>query len=261
MARKNREEGIVLTEKEILERAKEKVNSVLNTEFKVIAKNESQKELIRSIKQNEITICTGKAGTGKTYVSLAFALGLLKAKNNPFNKLYLVKSVTTLKGEEIGYLKGTLQEKIEPFMWSFIINMEKLIDDSIIKQLMESDLIRPFPLAYARGTTLDNCIIIADEMQNVALDNARTLLTRIGKNSKMVLLGDSNQVDLKNKTESSLEPLLKMFWDIKEIGSVRMNDKDVNVRNPIINVIEEKFKDYYKDVNKNRVELLPNGRG
>jgi len=247
MAKKNgRTETFVISEKEKVEREKEKVNSVLNTEFKVIAKNESQKELIRSIKKNEITICTGKAGTGKTFVSLAFALGLLKANNNPFNKLYLVKSVTTLKGEEVGYLKGTLQEKIEPFMWSFLINMEKLMDDSMVKQLFDYDLIRPFPLAYARGTTLDNCIIIADEMQNVALDNARTLLTRIGKNSKMILLGDSNQIDLRNKVESSLEPLLAMFNGIEQIGCIRMNDNDVNVRNPLINIIEEKFKFYYE---------------
>lgn len=244
--KKVRDEDFILSEKEILERAKEKVNSVLNTEFKVIAKNESQKELIRSIKNNEITICTGKAGTGKTFVSLAFALGLLKARNNNFNKLYLVKSVTTLKGEEIGYLKGTLQEKIEPFMWSFLINMEKLIDDSIINQLLENDLVRPFPLAYARGTTLDNAIIVADEMQNVSLDNARTLLTRIGKDSKMVLLGDSNQIDLKNKDESSLDPLLAMFSGVEKIGCIKMNDKDVNVRNPLINIIEDKFKFYYE---------------
>jgi len=244
---KRQEEGLVFSEVEVIARAKEKVNSVLNTEIKVIAKNESQKELIRSIKGNEITICTGKAGTGKTFVSLAFALGLLTAKNNPFQKLYLVKSVTTLKGEEIGYLKGTLQEKIEPFMWSFIINMEKMVDDGVIKNLIDEDFVRPFPLAYARGTTLDNSLIIADEMQNVSLDNARTLLTRIGTNSKMVLLGDSNQVDLKNKSESSLEPLLKMFGNINKIGCVRMNDKDANVRNPLIDVLEEGFKKYYNE--------------
>jgi phosphate starvation-inducible PhoH-like protein len=261
MAKRNgrrQEEGLVFSEKEVLERAKEKVNSVLSTEIKVIAKNESQKELIRSIKNNEITICTGKAGTGKTFVSLAFALGLLKRTTNKFNKLYLVKSVTTLKDENVGYLKGTLQEKIEPFMWSFFINMEKMMEDSDVKQLMEYDIVRPFPLAYARGTTLDNCIIIADEMQNVSLDNARTLLTRIGKNSKMILLGDSNQVDLKIKSESSLEPLLDMFNGVGEIGCVRMNDKDINVRNPLIDTIEEKFKEYYI---KNEFKPLPNGRG
>lgn len=247
MAKRNSiKQGEIIFLSEIL-RQKEKINSVLNTEIKVIAKNESQKELIRSIKGNEITICTGKAGTGKTYVSLAFALSLLKARSNNFNKLYLVKSVTTLKGEEIGYLKGTLKDKIEPFMWSFLINMEKMIEDNVIAQLIESDLVRPFPLAYARGTTFDNAIIIADEMQNISLDNARTLLTRIGKNSKMILLGDSNQIDLRNKNETSLEPLMKMFNNVKEIGCIRMNDKDFNVRNPIINIIEEKFKKYYEE--------------
>ena len=251
MAKRNNgkklEDDILITEQDFLNRAKEKVNSVLSTEIKVIAKNESQKELIRSIKSNEITICTGKAGTGKTFVSLALALGLLKQATTKFSKLYLVKSVTTLRDEGIGFLKGSLQEKLEPFMWSFFINMEKMMGESDMKQLLDYGIVRPFPLAYARGTTLDNALIIADEMQNVSIDNARTLLTRIGKNSKMILLGDSNQVDIKNKSESSLEPLLRMFSGVEKIGCLRMDDNDINVRNPLINIIEEKFKFYYED--------------
>jgi phosphate starvation-inducible PhoH-like protein len=257
MAKRNgkKEEVIFLTKKEI-------INSVLNTEIKVIAKNESQKELIRSIKGNEITICKGKAGTGKTYVSLAFALSLLKNRSNTFNKIYLVKSVTTLKGEEIGYLKGNLQEKIEPFMWSFLINMEKMINENVVKELIGNDLVRPFPLAYARGTTLDNAIIIADEMQNISIDNARTLLTRIGKNSKMILLGDTEQIDLRKKGETSLEPLMNMFKNVKEIGCIIMDDKDINVRNPLINVMEQEFNNYYNENYKIKtVKLLPNGKG
>lgn len=249
--RKKVVEDFILTEKEILERSKEKINSVLNRDIKVVAKNESQKELIRSIKENEITICTGKAGTGKTYISLAFALTLLKKQNSNFNKIYLIKSVTTLKGEEVGYLKGTLEEKISPFMWGFLINLEKIINDEImINQLFENDFIRQISLAYIRGTTLDNSIIILDEFQNISIDNSRTFLTRIGKNSKMILLGDSNQIDLRNKEESSLEPLIKMFSDIKNIGCIRMNDNDINIRNPLINIIEEKFKKYYENGKK-----------
>jgi phosphate starvation-inducible PhoH-like protein len=248
---KKPEEGLIFRESEIVEQHKEKVNSVLNTEIKVIAKNESQKELIRSIKGNEITICTGKAGTGKTYVSLAFALQLLRNRNNKFNKLYLIKSVTTLRDEGVGFLKGSLQEKLEPFMWSFYINMEKMMGETEMRQLLDYQLVRPFPLAYARGTTLDNALIIADEMQNVSLDNARTLLTRIGKNSKMMLLGDSNQIDLKIKKGSSLEPLMSMFNGVENIGCVRMDDNDVNVRNPLINIIEEKFKYYVDGDNSN----------
>jgi len=182
--------------------------------------------------------------THNTFISLALALGLLRAENNKFLKIYLVKSVTTLKGEEIGFLKGDLNEKIEPFIWSFVLNVEKLLPDTKIKSLMENDFIRPFPLAYARGASIDNAIIIADEVQNISIGNMRTLMTRIGEDSKMILLGDSNQIDLRNKDESSLDILLNMFKNVEEIGCISMNDKDVNIRNPIINKIEDKFKEH-----------------
>ena len=139
---------------------------------------------------------------------------------------------------------NSLKEKIEPFMWSFFINMEKLINTHSMRVLLEKDIIRPFPLAYMRGASLDDCIIISDEMQNVSLDNSRTLLTRIGSNCKLILLGDINQVDMKNKGESSLPKLLKMFEDVEGFGVINMSEKDTNVRNPLISVIEENYKDY-----------------
>jgi phosphate starvation-inducible PhoH-like protein len=222
------------------------IGDILPNDIKVIAKNESQKELIKSIKNNEITVCSGPAGTGKTFVSVAYALRLLRAASNRYKKIYLIKSVTTLKNEEIGYLKGGLEEKIEPFMWSFYINMEKIIMKSLIEQLIAEDIIRPFPLAYMRGASLDDCIIIADEMQNVTLDNARTLLTRIGSNCKLLLLGDRNQIDLKNKTDSSLEIILDLFEGVENFGVIRMSEEDTNVRNPLISTIENKFKEYYE---------------
>lgn len=243
-SKKKRDEYIDISVDDIVSRQKDKIVGALIRDIKIKAKNESQHQLIRSIKENEITICTGPAGSGKTFVSLAFALGLLRAANNKYCKIYLVKSVTTLKGEEIGFLKGDLREKIEPFIWSFVLNAEKILPDNNIRMLIDADIIRPFPLAYARGASLDNAIIIADEMQNITFDNARTLLTRIGENSKMILLGDSNQIDLKNKNESSLEPLLNMFKDVKGFGCIRMDENDVNVRNPIINVIEDKFNEH-----------------
>jgi len=221
------------------------ISKLIPNDLKIIAKNESQKNLINLIKNNEITICSGPAGTGKTFVALAFALNLLRKTTNRYKKIYLVKSVTTLKGEEIGYLKGDLKEKIEPFMWSFYINMEKLLLNSIIKQLVENDIIIPFPLAYMRGASLDDCIIIVDEMQNVSLDNSRTLLTRIGSNCKLILLGDTNQIDLKNKNDSSLDILINLFENVNNIGVIKMSEKDTNVRNPLITIIEEKYKEYY----------------
>jgi phosphate starvation-inducible protein PhoH len=192
--------------------------------------------------------------THNTYVAIAYALSLLRKPTNRFKKIYLVKSVTTLKGEEIGYLKGDWKEKVEPFMWSFYINMEKLLLDSVVKILVEKDIIKPFPLAYMRGASLDDCIIIADEIQNVSLDNSRTLMTRIGSNCKLILLGDINQIDMKNKNESSLEYLLKIFSDTDNIGSIEMSDEDTNVRNPIITIIEDKFREF----NSKYGEMLKN---
>jgi len=222
------------------------IGDILPNDIKVIAKNESQKDLIKSIKNNEITVCSGPAGTGKTFVAVAYALRLLRTTTNRYKKIYLIKSVTTLKNEEIGYLKGGLEEKIEPFMWSFYINMEKIVMKSLVDQLIAEDIIRPFPLAYMRGASLDDCIIIADEMQNVSLDNARTLLTRIGSNCKLILLGDKNQIDLRNKTESSLEIILDLFEGVDNFGVIRMSEEDTNVRNPLIGTIEDKFNEYYE---------------
>ena len=241
---------------EQISKVKDEIAKLVPPDIKIIAKNESQKKLINSIKNNEITICAGPAGTGKTFVALAIALSLLRKTSNRFKKIYLVKSVITLKGEELGYLKGDMKEKIDPFMWSFYIAIEKLILESSRKALIEKEIIRPFPLAYMRGVSLDDCIIIADEMQNVTFDNSRTLLTRIGSNSKLILLGDMNQIDMKNKYESSLETILDMFEDTPSFGSIMMSKEDTNARNPLITLIEEKFAEYEKLPKKKKVFMV-----
>jgi phosphate starvation-inducible protein PhoH and related proteins len=241
---------------EQISKIKSEISNLIPPDIKIIAKNESQKKLINSIKNNEITICAGRAGTGKTFVAMAIALGLLRKTSNRFKKIYLVKSVTTLKGEELGFLKGDLKEKIDPFMWSFYINMEKLILESSMKSLLEKEILRPFPLAYMRGVSLDDCIIIADEMQNVNIDNSLTLMTRIGSNVKLILLGDINQIDMKNKHDSSLEAILDMFTDTPNIGTIMMSSEDENVRNPLIAVIEEKYKEYQKLPKKKKITTV-----
>jgi phosphate starvation-inducible PhoH-like protein len=238
-----------VTPKQIKDENKQIIKDTMYSNVKVSAKNESQKELLISIKENQITICSGKAGSGKTFISLGYALKLLKTQNNYYQKIYLVKSVTPLKGEELGFLKGDLKEKIDPYMSSFYINMEKLISKNDMNSLMLNDIIRPYPLTYLRGASLDNAIIIVDEAQNISMDNARTILTRIGENSKMILLGDSNQIDLKYKGNSCLYKLISLFKDTNEIGTITMNENDINVRNPIIDMIEKKFDTLkeYKD--------------
>ena len=228
-----------------LYKIKSEIGKILKDNIKIVAKNDSQKLLIKSIKENEITICNGPAGTGKTIVSIGIALNLLKNPENSYKTIYLVKSVTTLKNEELGFLKGNLKEKIEPFMWSFFINFEKLIEKSTLNMLLDAEIIKPFPLAYMRGASLDDCIIIGDEFQNVSLDNSRTQMTRIGSNCKLILLGDENQIDMKNKHESSLRKIIKLFNSTPKIGTITMSEEDTNVRNPLITEIENKFKELY----------------
>ncbi len=220
---------------------KQEVVTVSTISINIKCKTENQKKLINSIKQNEITICSGLPGTGKTFLSCAQALKLIKGFAK-YKRIVLIKSVTTLKNEEIGFLKGTLEEKMEPYIDSFMDNFRKLIGKSRTLKLRSLGIIEVLPIAFARGRSIDNSIIIIDEAQNISLDNIRTLMTRIGDHSKMVILGDVKQKDIRNKKDSSLEVVLDRFKDIKGFGCVELrNPKDV-VRNPIIKTIEEVFE-------------------
>jgi len=204
-------------------------------------KNVNQGKLRDSIRENEITIVSGLPGSGKTYIGCAEALKLIKSKSK-YKKILLIKSITQLKGEELGFLPGDIQEKFDPYMGSFIDNFEKLIGESLTHKLRELKLITIQPLAFVRGRSIDNTVIIVDEAQNISIDNMRTLMTRIGDNSKMIILGDVKQKDIRNKKDSSLEIVLEHFKDIENFGCVELRNPDDIVRNKIIKVIEEVFE-------------------
>jgi phosphate starvation-inducible PhoH-like protein len=178
--------------------------------------------------------------TGKTFLACAEALKLVKSKPK-YKKILLVKSVTQLPGEELGFLPGDLKDKLDPYMISFIDNFEKIIGESLTKKLRELGLIQIQPLAFVRGRSIDNTIIIVDEAQNISKGNMRTLMTRIGDNSKMIILGDVKQKDIKKKSDSSLEVVLDTFKDTPGFGSVELRNPSDVVRNPIIKIIEQKF--------------------
>tara|TARA_R110000772_G_scaffold233476_1_gene345026 strand:+ start:260 stop:1045 length:786 start_codon:yes stop_codon:yes gene_type:complete len=204
-------------------------------------RNENQKKLVISIKENEITIVSGLPGTGKTFLACAEALKLVKTRPK-YKKILLVKSVIQLPGEELGFLPGDMKEKLEPYMISFIDNFEKIIGESLTKKLRDLGIIQIQPLAFIRGRSIDNTVIVVDEAQNISRDNMRTLMTRIGDNSKMVILGDVRQKDIKNKNNSSLETILEKFRDYDGFGCVELRDPNDVVRNPIIKVIESVFE-------------------
>ena len=205
-------------------------------------KNENQKLVIESIKNNEITIVSGLPGTGKTYLACAEALKLIKTKPK-YKKILLVKSVIQLPGEELGFLPGDLKDKLDPYMISFIDNFEKIIGESLTNKLRELGLIQIQPLAFVRGRSIDNTIIVVDEAQNISIQNMRTLMTRIGDNSKMVILGDVKQKDIKNPKNSSLEVVIDKFEGIDGFGCVSLRNPDDVVRNPVIKIIERIFEE------------------
>lgn len=215
-------------------------NMLSKIKLDVKCKTENQKKLINLIKEKEITICCGLAGCGKTFLACYQALNLLKQHPDTYKKIVLVKSVTTLKEEEIGFLKGTLEEKMEPFVYSFMNNFEKLIGKVETAALRQDGIIEVMPIAYMRGINIDEAIIIIDEVQNITIKNIRTILTRIGFNSKMIFLGDTKQIDYKNQKDSALKFIMEQFTHIDEIGTIELGEDDV-VRNPIIKKIEEVF--------------------
>jgi phosphate starvation-inducible PhoH-like protein len=210
-------------------------NNVRINDIKISVKclNEKQKELKKAIEEKEIVISIGPAGTGKTYLSLLTALHLLKTEPR-FRKIVMIKSLQTIKGEELGFLPGTLWEKMEPFMWSFTGNLNKILGDKFLtQQLLEKGIVEVAPIAYLRGNTLDNSVIVIDETQNMDFHTFKTIITRIGTNSKMIFLGDVEQIDRKLTKESCLAKVFSQFKGSEFVGTVEFVDSEC-VRNPII---------------------------
>ena len=230
-------------EREVLESIMNAPTNGTLTKVKVElkAKNPNQKIFASLIEYKEIVICSGPAGTGKTYVACSQALKIFK-NDHRYKKIYIVKSVTTLKDEEIGFLKGTLDEKMEPYIYSFIHNFEKIVGRSITKSLRDNGSIEVMPIAFLRGINFDDCIVLIDECQNITHDNMRTIMTRIGTNCKMIFLGDTGQIDLKMKKNSSLPMIMEKFSKIEEFGCIALSDDDI-VRNPLIKKIEQVFNE------------------
>jgi len=220
-----------------------------NVSVNVKCKTPGQKTLVKAIRSKEVIFCSGMAGTGKTYLACAQALKMLKnfAK---YDKIIIAKSVTAIPGEEIGFLKGTWEEKMEPFMWSFWTNFEKLVGKAETSRLRNMGLIEVWPLAFIRGSNIDNTITIVDEAQNITKSTMKTILTRLGKDSKMIFLGDSDQVDLKRKSDSCLDFYINKFTDFEPFGMVRLTADD-EVRNPLISKYLAKLAEIEKNDEKN----------
>lgn len=237
------------TEKEEIENLDEwdrrdianKMKNSLSAKIEIKCKSNAQKEVLTTIEENFISIITGPPGTGKTYLSCARALKYIKDPKEPYKKIILIKSVNVPKDEEIGYLKGTLEEKMEMYMYPFMSNFHKIIGKTATDELKVMGAIEILPIKFALGVTLDNSIVLIDEAQQIAKDHLHTLATRIGTDSKMVFLGDIKQKSVNKSQKSALEILMEHFDGYAGIGSAKLGVEDI-VRHPIIKTLEEVFQ-------------------
>ena len=204
----------------------------------VIPRSKKQKEYVRSLKTNQITISLGPAGTGKTYLAVAVALTMLLEKK--VERIILSRPAVEA-GEKLGFLPGDMKDKIDPYLRPLYDSLYDLLDYDRIQRKIESGAIEIAPLAFMRGRTLKNSFAILDEAQNATETQIKMFLTRIGENSKLVVNGDPSQVDLPNKNQSGLIKSQLILKSIKEISVINFDHQDV-MRHPLVTKIIEAYQ-------------------
>ena len=211
---------------------------------RLVCKNKNQELLAKAIKNNDVVVGYGPAGTGKSHVALLQAFELAKKNPDKYKSIVLIKSVTVVKSEEIGFIPGSAQEKMDPFMYSFSCLIDKMFDKKgKTKSLLSQNAIEWLPLAFVRGINIDNSIVILDETQNISTDLFKTIITRLGRDSKIIFLGDTEQIDMQNKHQSCLAKICEMFKESEFVKIVKFDESDC-VRNKIIPQILQVFKQH-----------------
>jgi phosphate starvation-inducible PhoH-like protein len=213
------------------------LNIVSNRGRTIRPKTANQKRYVDAIEDHTITFGIGPAGTGKTYLAMAMAVAALQAKK--INKIVLTRPAVEA-GESLGFLPGTLSEKIDPYLRPLFDALHDMIDIDSIPRLMQSGIIEVAPLAYMRGRTLNDAFIILDEAQNTTPEQMKMFLTRLGFGSKMVVTGDVTQIDLPNGQNSGLKIVRDILKDIDDIAFLELTAEDV-VRHRLIGDIVKAY--------------------
>ena len=216
------------------------LNIVSNRGRTIRPKTANQKSYVEAIAENTITFGIGPAGTGKTYLAMAKAVAALQARE--VNRIILTRPAVEA-GEHLGFLPGTLTEKIDPYLRPLFDALHDMLDQEAIPKLMQSGVIEVAPLAYMRGRTLNDSFIILDEAQNTTPEQMKMFLTRLGFGSKMVITGDVTQVDLPNGKHSGLATIRKILDGIDDIAFMDLTAEDV-VRHRLISDIVSAYEAY-----------------
>ena len=220
---------------------KDFINSVIKKKQKNKFLTKHQEDYYNILKDNQITICSGPAGVGKSYIAMKAAVDLLMDQNNHYEKLVIVRPAVEAE-EKLGSLPGNVEEKLDPYIFPSYYLMNKLIGKEVRESLKNLDVIEVFALAYMRGMNIDNSILIFEEAQNSTPNQMKLLLTRIGFNSKFFISGDLEQTDrYKDKTHSGLYDAIHKFGGMDDIGVFEFSDSDI-VRNPLITKILRKYE-------------------
>ena len=190
----------------------------------VHARTDGQKELLHSLFKNDIVISVGPAGTGKTFLAVAYALSLLE--KNEIEKIIFCRPAVEA-GESLGFLPGDLKDKIDPYLAPLYDALHELLPKSKIQMLLNKGVIEIIPLAYMRGRTINRSVMILDEAQNSSTIQMKMFLTRLGIDSRAIITGDVSQIDLPKKAHSGLVSVLSILKDIKDIGIVKLTEHDI----------------------------------
>ena len=201
------------------------------------ARTPNQQKLVEAVLHNDLTFALGPAGTGKTYVAIALAARALK--NREVKKIILSRPAVEA-GEKLGFLPGDMKDKIDPYLQPLYDALEDMIPAVKLKEYMETKVIQIAPLAFMRGRTLNDAVIVLDEAQNTTTHQIKMFLTRMGMNAKMIITGDATQIDLPRTTQSGLIQALHVLRDVPGIGRVEFTKKDI-VRHALVQRIVEAY--------------------
>jgi phosphate starvation-inducible PhoH-like protein len=202
-------------------------------------RTDGQARYVRAMQENDLTLCIGPAGTGKTYLAVGMAVSLLR--QSQVRRIVLVRPAVEA-GERLGFLPGDIVAKVNPYLRPLFDALNDMMETEQVKRYMESDIIEIVPLAYMRGRTLNQAVIILDEGQNTTVSQMKMFLTRMGNGSKIIVTGDITQIDLPKQTRSGLTDAVHRLNDLERIAIVYLNEQDI-VRHPLVQQIVRAYEE------------------